>query len=110
MTSNDILPGVLKVLDYLQEKQIPMALGSASKNAQPILKRVGLFDRFDSIVDGNHVTKAKPDPEVFTIGADALGGAVNITTDNAVKKYFNASYSIGSFNTHRASISGKYTT
>ena len=44
------------------------------------------------------------------LGADALGGAVNITTDNAVKKYFNASYSIGSFNTHRASISGKYTT
>ena len=75
MTSDDILPGVLKVLDYLQEKQIPMALGSASKNAQPILKRVGLFDRFDSIVDGNHVTKAKPDPEVFTIGADALGVA-----------------------------------
>lgn len=75
MTADDILPGVLKVLNYLRDKNIPMALGSASKNAQPILKRVGLFERFDCIVDGNHVTKAKPDPEVFTIGADELGVA-----------------------------------
>ncbi|MFD2826375.1 beta-phosphoglucomutase [Leeuwenhoekiella polynyae] len=72
MTENDILPGVLKVLTYLKEKNIPMALGSASKNAQPILKRVGLFDLFDCIVDGNHVEKAKPDPEVFTLGAEEL--------------------------------------
>ena len=72
MTEADILPGVTKVLNYLKEKNIPMALGSASKNAQPILKRVGLFDMFDCLVDGNHVEKAKPDPEVFTIGADEL--------------------------------------
>ncbi|RXG11695.1 beta-phosphoglucomutase [Leeuwenhoekiella aestuarii] len=72
MTENDILPGVLKVLTYLKEKNIPMALGSASKNAQPILKRIGLFDLFDCIVDGNHVEKAKPDPEVFTLGAEEL--------------------------------------
>ena len=72
MTKEDILPGVLDVLNYLKEKDIPMALGSASKNAQPILKRVGLFDMFDFIVDGNHVEKAKPDPEVFTMGAEEL--------------------------------------
>ncbi len=28
---------------------------------------------FDAIVDGNHVSKAKPDPEVFLKGAEALG-------------------------------------
>ena len=72
MTKADILPGVLDVLNYLKERNIPMALGSASKNAQPILKRVGLYDMFDFIVDGNHVEKAKPDPEVFTIGAEEL--------------------------------------
>ena len=27
---------------------------------------------FDFIVDGNHVEKAKPDPEVFTMGAEEL--------------------------------------
>ena len=72
MTEADILPGVLEVLNYLKSKNIPMALGSASKNAQPILRRVGLYDIFDFIVDGNHVEKAKPDPEVFTMGAEEL--------------------------------------
>ena len=44
------------------------------------------------------------------LGADALGGAVNITTDNSIKKYLNVSYSFGSFNTHRAALSARYTT
>ncbi|WGK66263.1 beta-phosphoglucomutase [Croceiramulus getboli] len=73
MTEEDILPGVKKILNYLEERQVKMALGSASKNAKPILKRVGLLDKFDAIVDGNDVKKAKPDPEVFLIGAQLLG-------------------------------------
>jgi beta-phosphoglucomutase len=52
---------------------VPIALGSASKNAQPILEKVGLLSYFNTIVDGNHVTKAKPDPEVFLIAAKQLG-------------------------------------
>jgi len=43
------------------------------------------------------------------LGADALGGAVNIVTNQQVKKYIDASYSFGSFNTHRANLSGRYT-
>ena len=49
-----------------------MALGSASKNAQPILEKVGLLSYFETVVDGTHVTKAKPDPEVFLIAAKNL--------------------------------------
>ena len=52
---------------------MPIALGSASKNARPILEKVDLLPYFDSIVDGNSVTKAKPDPEVFLIAASNLG-------------------------------------
>jgi len=73
MTEDDILPGVSKVLDYLKAKKVPIALGSASKNAGPILKRVHLYEIFDATVDGNDVSKAKPDPEVFLIGAKELG-------------------------------------
>ncbi|WP_297765000.1 beta-phosphoglucomutase [uncultured Muriicola sp.] len=72
MTASEILPDVPKVLNYLQEHGIPMALGSASKNARPILKKVGLIPYFTSIVDGTQVTKAKPDPEVFLIAAREL--------------------------------------
>lgn len=73
MDESEILPDVSKTLNFLKLKGQPIALGSASKNAQPILEKVGLLPYFQSIVDGNHVTKAKPDPEVFLIAANDLG-------------------------------------
>lgn len=42
------------------------------------------------------------------LSADALGGAVNITTNNSQKSFLDASYSYGSFNTHTASINTQY--
>ncbi len=44
-----------------------------------------------------------------SLGADAMGGAVNIVTNQRVRNYLDASYSIGSFNSHRAAITGQYT-
>jgi beta-phosphoglucomutase len=79
MNENEILPGVQQVIDYLLENQIPIALGSASKNARPILKKLKLLEKFDAIVDGNDVSKAKPDPEVFLIAAEKL----NIKPENS---------------------------
>lgn len=73
MDETEILPDVLKVLKYLAGSKMPIALGSASKNARPILEKVNLLLYFDTIVDGNNVTKAKPNPEVFLIAADQLG-------------------------------------
>lgn len=75
MTSADILPGVSKVIDFLMEQEVPFALGSASKNARPILKKTELIDKFHAVVDGNDVTKAKPNPEVFIIAAEKIGVA-----------------------------------
>lgn len=72
MNQSEILPDVPRVLDYLLLKNQGVALGSASKNARPILERVALLDKFYAIVDGNDVTTAKPDPEVFVKGAEAL--------------------------------------
>lgn len=65
MDESEILSGVLNILQFLKEKEQPIALGSASKNARPILEKVKLIQFFDVIVDGNDVTNAKPDPEVF---------------------------------------------
>ena len=73
MDESEILPDVTKILDALVEKQQGIALGSASKNARSILTKVNLLEKFQSIVDGNDVSKAKPDPEVFLIGAQLLG-------------------------------------
>ena len=80
MDASEIVPDVPKILDYIKDRNIPIALGSASKNAQPILEKVGLLHYFDTIVDGNNVTKAKPDPEVFLLAAKQL----NVDANNCV--------------------------
>lgn len=72
MGPEEILPGASELLDKLDELGIHYVLGSASKNAPLILKQVNLLNRFTGIVDGNSVSKAKPDPEVFLIGAQKL--------------------------------------
>lgn len=72
MNSTEILPGVFEVLQFLKVNNQPIALGSASKNARPILEKTGILSYFDAIVDGNDVTNAKPDPEVFLIAAQLL--------------------------------------
>ncbi len=80
MNASEVLPGVLRVLNLLRELKIPMAVGSASKNAIPILEKVELLSYFNAVIDGNKVSKAKPDPEVFIKAANAL----NIGPENAV--------------------------
>ena len=73
MTPDEILPGVKDFFKELKEQGIKIALGSASKNAMTILNQLELTDYFDAVVDGTHVSKAKPDPEVFVRGAELLG-------------------------------------
>ncbi len=73
MNESELLPGVLTILKILKQKNQSIALGSASKNARPILEKTGILSYFDAIVDGNDVTNAKPDPEVFLIAAKLVG-------------------------------------
>lgn len=73
MNESEILKGAREFILKLRERGIKTALGSASKNAKTILEKVGLSELFDVIVDGNVVSKAKPDPEVFIKAAEQLG-------------------------------------
>ena len=51
MDDREILPGVFEVLKFLKDNKQPIALGSASKNARPILEKTGILSYFDAIVD-----------------------------------------------------------
>jgi beta-phosphoglucomutase len=73
MNPGEILPGVLEFLEQIKALGYKIALGSASKNAEIILEKTKLISWFDLIIDGNKVSKSKPDPEVFLKGAEGLG-------------------------------------
>lgn len=73
LEESEILPGVREFLEDVKKKGYKIALGSASKNSRLILDRLHLTEIFDEIIDGTKTSKAKPDPEVFVLGAKALG-------------------------------------
>ena len=65
MDRSELLPEVERTIHFLIEMNQYVTLGSASKNARPILEKTNLIEAFDAIVDGNDVSEAKPNPEVF---------------------------------------------
>lgn len=72
LNEDEILPGVVSLLESLKKNKIKIALGSASKNSIAILEGIKLMHYFDYISDGNSTNKSKPDPEVFLIAASGL--------------------------------------
>lgn len=72
MTPEQILPRAKEFLEEVKANNYLIALGSASKNAELILTQIGLTAYFDVLIDGNKVTKSKPDPEVFLVAAKEL--------------------------------------
>lgn len=73
LDKSELLPGVLELITELNKLKIPIALGSASRNAITILKMLKMDSLFETLVDGNLVEKSKPNPEVFLKGAEGMG-------------------------------------
>ena len=73
LTPEYVLPGILPLIHALKASGVLVSLGSASKNARFVLDKLGLLDVFDVIVDGNDVSKSKPNPEVFLKAAQHMG-------------------------------------
>lgn len=71
MNPSELLPGVVDFFESLKKAKIKIALGSASKNAMIILEKTDILKYFDAVIDGTKVQKGKPDPETFTLGAQA---------------------------------------
>ncbi|MCI1966285.1 MAG: beta-phosphoglucomutase [Oscillospiraceae bacterium] len=77
LNSSNLLDGAAELLERLHSHKVKIALGSASKNAPLILKSIGISSFFDAVVDGNKVTRTKPDPQVFLLAAHALNLSEN---------------------------------
>lgn len=68
------MPGLVNVLNILQEQNIPIAVASSSgfETIKIILKRTGIINFFQVIVSGSMVEKSKPEPDIFLQAANLL--------------------------------------
>lgn len=72
MTPNDLSAEVKETMDELRAQGVKLAIGSSSKNAKRVLRRIGLEEYFDAVSDGTNIIRSKPDPEVFLKAAEFL--------------------------------------
>ncbi|MBS5956468.1 MAG: beta-phosphoglucomutase [Clostridiales bacterium] len=68
-----ITEDTVNTLSHLRKSGFLLAIGSSSKNARFILDRIGCSTFFDAVVDGNDISRSKPDPEVYQLAAKRLG-------------------------------------
>ncbi len=70
-----IKPGLLELLDFLDEQELPRAVGSSSRRrtVERMLSSAGLQDRFGALAGGDEVTNGKPAPDIFLLAAQRLG-------------------------------------
>lgn len=69
-------PGVKDFLLSLKEAGIPMAIVTSSDKVKMecLFKQLPWMESyFDAIIDGDMVTRSKPDPQGYLLGAEAIG-------------------------------------
>lgn len=75
MTPADLLPGALEALRQVRDAGLKTGLASVSRNAFTVLDRLGIRERFDTVVDAALIANSKPHPEIFLTAASQLGVA-----------------------------------
>jgi beta-phosphoglucomutase len=72
ITPANRLPGVTQFLEEAKAAGLRLGIGSASKNAQSVVEKLGLISTFDVIGDGYSVVNSKPAPDLFIWVAGGL--------------------------------------
>jgi beta-phosphoglucomutase len=73
ITSSDMLPGALDLLQEIRQAGLKSAIGSASKNTCQVVEKLGIDPLIDAISDGYSVKNPKPAPDLFLHAAAQLG-------------------------------------
>jgi beta-phosphoglucomutase len=80
VTPKDLLPGARELLEEIRVAGLKSALGSASKNAPDVVRRLGIAGLLEAISDGSSVERQKPAPDLFLHAAKQL----NLKPDECV--------------------------
>ena len=70
----DLKTGVKKLLTYLKDKNLKIAIASSSTRdrALTILRQHNIVEYFDEFVFGNEIEKGKPNPDIFLKACDKI--------------------------------------
>ncbi|MEN8171157.1 MAG: phosphoglycolate phosphatase [Pseudomonadota bacterium] len=70
-----LYPGVTEGLDYMQAQgyKLGCVTNKAAEFTHPLLKDLGIFDRFEIVISGDTLPKKKPDPLPLLHGAEHFG-------------------------------------
>ncbi|MFC1674413.1 HAD family hydrolase [Candidatus Omnitrophota bacterium] len=63
----------VSLVKEIKKRGRKLAFASSSRNCKRVLQRVGIIELADAVVDGNDITKGKPDPQIFQMAAERLG-------------------------------------
>ena len=73
----DAYPGTVRLVQALRAAGVPRAAASASRHAGEVLRRAGVLDLFDVLVDGGEAARlglaGKPEPDLFLEAVRRLG-------------------------------------
>jgi len=71
-TEENLFDGVIKLFSDLKNRDIKIAIGSASKNAPMLVALMGIKKYINYIVNPEDIEKGKPAPDTFLKAASAL--------------------------------------
>ena len=73
----EVYQSSLDLIHKLKDLGVKTGVASSSRNCSFILKKIGLYDLFETVVDGNVSKKlglrGKPEPDIFVKAAEDLG-------------------------------------
>lgn len=74
-SSLQLVNGLPQLLEAFSEAGIPMAVGTAApiENVDFVLDGLGIRHYFRAVLHAGHVSRGKPDPEIFRKAVDAMG-------------------------------------
>ncbi len=79
----DVDAGTVALVHALRQQGVRVAVASSSRNCQPILRKAGLLELFEAIVDGKESERlrleGKPSPDIFLEAARRLGVSPDAT-------------------------------
>lgn len=72
ISNENMADQAIETLKSLRNAGLRTAIGSSSKNARLIMRKLGFDPYFDVVSDGNSIACSKPAPEVFVRAAEML--------------------------------------